>query len=299
MNARRSVRTILVALPAVLLVACGTGAAGGGSGSARSTQASLAAPAPAPVAQGPGASAGAPAGQAALPAPPPVDAEGQKIIRKADLTISVRESLGDALTKVEDLVRGEGGYISGSAAQAPGGQGLRTGTFSFQVPAANFDATLDRLRALGTVESFNVTGQDVSLQYVDLQARLANAQAQLAAYQALLGRASSIQDIISIQNQLGQVTSQIEQLKGQIDYYDHATSFHTISVTIREAGAPAKAPADEYGTRTALQNALHNFLATVNLGIEALGAAGPFLVLALLGLGGYRVWRRRLTPAAA
>ena len=298
MNARGLVSRLLVALPALLLVACGSGAASGAGSSSRGAQ--LSAPVTvAPPAQGAAAPAGSAADQAALPAPPPTGAEGQKIIRKADLTISVRQSLGDTLTKVEDLVRAEGGYISGSTAQAPSGQGLRTGTFSFQVPAANFDATLDKLRGLGTVESFNVSGQDVSLQYVDLQARLANAQAQLAAYQALLQRASSIQDIISIQNQLGQVTSQIEQLKGQIDYYDHATSFHTVSVTIREAGAPAKAPADEYGTRTALQNALHNFLATVNLAIEALGAAGPFLVLALLALAAYRLRRRRLVPEAS
>ena len=248
----------------------------------------------------PGQSQASAPDSSALPPVPPVGAEGQKIIRTANLGIEVPAGrLDDKLTEVETLIRSQGGYISGSTAQAPSGDGLRTGTFNFQVPAANFDVTLDALRKLGKVQSFNVSGQDVSLQYVDLQARLKNAEAQRDAIQALLARAQTIQEIIQVQNQLGQITAQVEQLKGQIDYFDHATSFHTVSVTLREAGLPARSPSDEWGTRTALADALHNFVTTLNYAIVALGAVGPFILLGVIGFGGYRVWRSRSKAAAA
>src|SRR5436305_12069702 len=107
------------------------------------------------------------------------------------------------------------------------------------VPADKFDDTIDQLTQLGKLQNEHISGQDVSAQYVDLQARLANQEAQRDAMLVLLKRAQSISDIIAIQTQLGQITQQIEELKGQIQYLDHNTAFSTISVNIVEAGAPA------------------------------------------------------------
>jgi hypothetical protein len=162
------------------------------------------------------------------------------------------------------------------------------------VPAKNFDETIDALAKLGKVQNEHISGQDVSAQYVDLQARLANAEAQRNAMVALLQRAQSVSDIIAIQNQLGQITQQIEELKGQIQYLDHNTSFSTVTVNIVEAGAPApRAPNDSWGFATALGDAAHNFVTTINYMITGLGAIGP--VLLLVGLA-YFVWRRLGSP---
>ena len=286
--------TWLVLAGGVLLAACG-GAQSASSGnstavpnsSVQSTAHSAAAPAPsgATVRSAGPQQPDAASQPAPFPVPPPSTGEGPKVIRTAQLTIGVESGgFDNGLTSVENLIRGQGGYISGSTAQGGSNERLRTGTFSFQVPVASFDETLDRLRKLGQVESFAVSGTDVSLQYVDLEARLRNAEAQAAAIQALLQKATTVQEIIAVQNQLGQITGQVEQLKGQINYFDHATGFATVSVTLREAGATARPQTDAYGTRTALGNAAHNFLAGVNVMIVALGTAGPFLILVLLGL---------------
>ena len=162
------------------------------------------------------------------------------------------------------------------------------------VPAAHFDATIDELAKVGKVQSEHITGSDVSAQYVDLRARLANAEAQHNAMLALLTKAQNINDIIAVQNQIGQITAQIEQLKGQIKYLDDNTSYSSISVTMAESGAPAPtAKADSWGFATALSDAAHNFVTTINYFVTGLGAIGPFLVLAGLGL---LLWRRRRAP---
>jgi hypothetical protein len=223
--------------------------------------------------------------------------QGPQVIRQGQLAISVKSGTFDSsLSTVRTLVEGEGGYVSGTDAQANpvSNDGIRTGVISFMIPAAKFDTTVDELRGLGKVQTFHISGQDVSAQYVDLQARLANEEAQRNAMLALLGRAQTVSDIIAVQNQLGQITGQIEQLKGQINYIDHNVAFSTITVTLTEAGAPvASAPSDSWGFASALSDAAHNFVTTVNYLITALGAAGPVLVL--LGLG-YVVWRRAGRP---
>jgi hypothetical protein len=228
---------------------------------------------------------------------------GPPVIRQAQLSITVGSGLFDTkLQSVRTLVESEGGYIAGTDAQAsPDNQSqsdgqIRTGVVSFMVPAAHFDDTIDQLAHVGKVERVHITGTDVSTQYVDLNARLANAEAQLAAMRALLARAQDINDIIAVQNQIGQITAQIEQLKGQIKYLDDNTSYSTVTVTLIEAGAPpAAAPSDNWGFATALNQAAHNFVTTIDYFLTGLGAAGPFLVLLLVG---FLVWRRRRAPEA-
>ena len=218
------------------------------------------------------------------PAPTPI--QGPLVIRQAQLTVSVTSgSFESKLTDVRHLVELEQGFIAGTDAQVNpqlSDDRIRTGVISFMVPAKNFDETID------------ISGQDVSAQYVDLQARLANAEAQRNAMVALLQRAQSVSDIIAIQNQLGQITQQIEQLKGQIQYLDHNTSFSTVTVNIVEAGAPAPtAASDNWGFVTAISDAAHNFVTTINYLITGLGAIGPVLVLLALA---YFVWRRLGSP---
>jgi len=222
---------------------------------------------------------------------PPI--QGPQVIRQAQLSISVKSgSFDSSLAAVRSVVEIEQGYISGTDAQAnpATNDGIRTGVITFMVPASNFDVTIDAVSNLGKVQTEHIGGQDVSAQYVDLQARLANEEAQRNAMLVLLGQAKNIPDIISIQNQIGQITGQIEQLKGQIQYIDHNVAFSTISVTLTEAGAPvATTPSDSWGFASALTDAAHNFVTTINYVITFIGAVGPVLVL--LGLG-YLVWRR-------
>jgi hypothetical protein len=225
---------------------------------------------------------------------------GPPVIRQATLNISVGSgTFGSKLSEVRNIVEAQGGYIAGTDAQASAASDsqpsqLRTGVINFMVPAANFDGTIDQISKIGTLQGEHITGNDVSAQYVDLNARLDNAEAQHQVYLALLAKATTTNDIIAIENQIGQITAQIEQLKGQIKYLDNNTSYSSITVTMTEGPAPAQQPSnDSWGFATALNNAAHNFVATINYVVSGLGAVGPFLVVVLVGL---LIWRRRRIP---
>ena len=226
--------------------------------------------------------------------------QGPPVIRQATLSIGVGSgTFGSKLSDVRHIVEGEGGYIAGtdaSVSPATDSQSsqITTGTINFMVPAANFDAAIDELTKVGTLKGEHITGTDVSAQYVDLNARLANAEAQHQVYLALLAKATNTNDIIAIENQIGQITAQIEQLKGQIKYLDNNTSYSAITVTMTESAPPAQAPTnDSWGFATSLNEAAHNFVTTIDYVVSALGALGPFLVL--VGLG-FLLWRRRRAP---
>ncbi len=294
----------VLVIVSILVVA---GACGGGSGSGGATSSndgtSLSQPA-AGGAQQPSKAVGQPngttGGTTTLPGDTVPTLQGPPVIRQAQLSMTVGNGAFDSkLAQVRTLVESEGGYIAGTDAQANPATSsedsqIRTGVISFMVPAAHFDDTIDQLSKVGKVQSEHITGTDVSAQYVDLRARLANAEAQHAAMLALLTKAQNINDIIAVQNQIGQITAQIEQLKGQIKYLDDNTSYSNVSVTLTESGAPAQAASsDNWGFATALSGAAHNFVTTIDYFVTGLGAVGPFIVLAGIG---FLVWRRRRTP---
>jgi hypothetical protein len=106
--------------------------------------------------------------------------QGPPVIRQAQLNINVGAGTFDSkLSQARTLVEAEGGYIAGTSAQsAPVDNQIRSGVINFMVPAANFDATIDGLSKIGKVQNEQITGTDVSGQYIALQTRVENAEAQ-------------------------------------------------------------------------------------------------------------------------
>jgi hypothetical protein len=293
-------RLLIGAIAAVMVVACGAGAVSSApsNGSARGGAGSV------PVAGGTAKSVTAPAigsiAQDATTPPiatitdvvPPIG-DGPRVIRTAQIAVEVKNgSFDGTVDKLFAISTNLGGYISGSAASADSGA-LRTGTITFQVPTDKFSEAISEVRALGTVQNLAIGGQDVSAQYVDLQARLKNAEAQRDAMLALLGQAKTVAEIIAVQTQLGQITAQIEQLKGQISYFDHATSYSTISVGVHEAAVALKpVNTDSWGFASAFLQGLHGFASTLDYVLVGVGYAGPVLLLLLLGFAAWRLRRR-------
>src|SRR5215472_3215652 len=282
------------------LAGCGAGGSGGRSAEALSHTPAGAAPQSPQNVSGPVASDApqkSPGDVSFLPKTP----EGPRVQRTARVALDVATGQFDStLNDVIAIVDQAGGYISGSQAQADDGQPMRSGQVTFQVPSAHFDDVLTQIRKKGTPRTITISGNDVSLQYVDLQARLTNAEAQRNAMLALLQQARSVSDTIQIQNQLGQVTGQIEELKGQISFLGHSMTYATVSVAIRETTA---SPRDEWGLQSAASQATHNLVNLIALLILVLGTLAPFLALGLgIGFAAWRVllrYRRHHAPRQA
>ncbi len=96
------------------------------------------------------------------------------IIRTAQLSVITKE-FDKARANLETILKRHRGYVGELKAGGSTGSG-RTLTATLRVPADQLDATLTEVKALGRVESESQSGQDVTSQYVDLEARLTNAR---------------------------------------------------------------------------------------------------------------------------
>ena len=118
-----------------------------------------------------------------------------------------------------------------------------TATVTLRVPAdqATYQATLERLRGLAErVVDEQSQAQDVTEEYVDLDARLRNLRASEESLLQLLAKAQRVEDILSIQRELTNVRGQIEQIQGRKQALERRADMATITLTIREAGAFAR-----------------------------------------------------------
>src|SRR5213593_2243068 len=109
----------------------------------------------------------------------------------------------------------------------------RSASLTIRVPSARFGDALQQLKSLdGEVQTSGVSAQDVTDQFVDLQARLTAKQAEEQRYLAILNRANTIDEILKVDGSLANVRTQIEQLTAQINSIKNRTEFSTISMSI-------------------------------------------------------------------
>jgi len=249
--------------------------------------------------------AGGSAGSAATPTNPLFDTGAQlppmgqpKIVKTATVTLEVKKgTFGSAVNAVASVASGHGGYVVSTDTSVEKDR-PSSGTIVLRVPVSAFDAVRNDLATLGTVKDEHLTGDDVSGQAVDLDARIRSLQAQEDAIRGLMAKATSVTDTVEIQNQLGRVRQQIEQLTAEKNRLDGAADLSTITLQLAEAAAgpaPKTAPKPHHAPST-LRHSLTlaaNGVATVTAGtIVVLGWAIPLAVLALLGWAVWRLVRR-------
>jgi hypothetical protein len=187
-------------------------------------------PAEAPVSPGVG-----PAGLGGQPLPAAVAAGTARIVKNATLSVSVkRGGLGDSYQRAVDAAAAVGGWVQASQT------GTDQATLTLKVPSDKLVGVIGTIRGLGKVTSVSETGEDVTAEYVDLEARIGHWRAQEAVFVGLMAKAKTIPETIQIQQQLSTIQEQIEQLEGRRRLLDGQTSFSTLRLTLLEEGAVSK-----------------------------------------------------------
>ena len=119
------------------------------------------------------------------------------------------------------------------------------GWISIRVPDESFEQALADIRELAVrVESESTSSRDVTEEYIDLEARLANAEATEQEFLALLEKAEDVDDILRIYESLSRIREEIEQIKGRMQYLERTSSMSLISVYLEpELSGKATVPA--------------------------------------------------------
>jgi hypothetical protein len=180
----------------------------------------------------------------------------------------------------------------------------RSASLTIRVPSTRFGDALQQLKSLeGEVQTSGVSAQDVTDQFVDLQARLTAKQAEEQRYLAILNRANTIDEILKVDASLGTVRTQIEQLTAQINSIKARTEFSTISMSISTLSAlpgdtTSKAwdPAKTVGRALAALGAMMQVFADAVIWLIVFGWL-PLLALAAVVFATARMRRTTAPPA--
>ncbi len=222
--------------------------------------------------------AGAPV-QSPPMAPGPVLPALRRVIRTALVSLEV-EDLDAAASRLTRIAESAGGFVAGSSYVQ---SGTPEGSFVLRVPSPRFADVLAQVETLGHVLQRRLSGQDVTEEYVDLQARIRNLERYEQRLLAFVDRATKVSDLLVIEQELARVRGEIEMLTGRMRYLDRQVDLATIEVSAREA----KSSSSFWNVDDTLAKIRNAFLATIRQILRAgealivtLSALVPVLVLA-------------------
>jgi Domain of unknown function (DUF4349) len=163
-------------------------------------------------------------------------------IKSVNLTLSIDSAKYPEVNgKVPSIATSVGGFVESSSERSeplndPSGNGrkMRISWFVIRVPNERFDETRKNMANLGEVTNQKLSGQEVSAQIVDIEARLASLTLQEEAYKKLFDQANGVNEIVAVQDQVTKVRTQIETITAQREALKSQVAYSTVTVTLRE-----------------------------------------------------------------
>jgi len=165
------------------------------------------------------------------------EAADRKIIRNADITMEV-DSTTDAQQRVTSIAESNGGFVVTSEAKQRANVDPAKRTLDIKlvvrIPASRFGSALDQIKQLaGNVSQAIVSGQDVTEDFIDLEARIRTQKALELQFLEIMKQARKVEDALEVQRQIADVRTDIEKLEGRKRFLENRSSLSTITVNIQ------------------------------------------------------------------
>ncbi len=211
------------------------------------------------------------------------DTTDRKIIHTATLEI-IAEKVATVDESIRELLKNHGGYIADYRQNRVYGDRL-SAVWVLRVPAGKFNDLLAEIEELGErVENKEVSAEDVTEEYIDLQMRLANKKVLKDRIKKLIEeKAGNVKDVVEAESHLSRVTEEIERMTGRLRYLSSHVKMTTITLSAREKQNYVPASFSERITATFTNSIslIGNFFQGLAI---FLVAAIPWVILAVIAL---------------
>ena len=156
--------------------------------------------------------------------------------RKIVYNASVRMETTDYDTTraaLQEAVTAANGYLE-STDQGGSKDSSRYTYYTARIPAENYRSFLTAAGEAGNVTSLNESAQDITAEYVDVEARLKALNDQRDRLNALADKAETTADLLEIESQLSDVQYQLESYTGQMRLMDNQVRYSTVDISLQE-----------------------------------------------------------------
>ncbi|MBZ5525268.1 MAG: DUF4349 domain-containing protein [Acidobacteriia bacterium] len=155
------------------------------------------------------------------------------IVHEAQLSLVSRD-FDQGRAAIDEILKRHGGYVGSLNVSAPPGSG-RTLNGTLRVPAVQLQETLAELKKLGRVTYESQSGDEITEQYVDLEARLANSRNSEQRLKELQrDRTGKLKDVMEVELQIGRVREEIETMDAERKNLGNRVDFATLTITLAE-----------------------------------------------------------------
>src|SRR5215813_14180264 len=207
----------------------------------------------------------------------------RKIIRNGNLTIEVN-SPAEVQRKIASIAESHQGFVvTSEATQRTTDDRTKpeiTVNLVVRVPAAQFDQTMNEIRATSQrIIQEKTSGQDVTEEFMDLDARIRNQKALETQFIEIMKRAGKVEDALSVQRELAEVRTEIEKLEGRRRFLENQSSLSTITVTLQPPTPIVNTTGFWYNVRSAFTDGVDVALAIILFLIRAVVALLPIALL--------------------
>ena len=157
--------------------------------------------------------------------------------RKIIVTVNMRvetKTFDSLISGIEAQVSELKGYIQSSDVSGNSASGNRYASITVRIPSDSHTAFTDYVTKNCNVLQKQVSTDDATLKYIDIQSRIDALKAEKTALEDLLKNAGSVGDIITVQERLTQVISQLESYSSQLRSLENLVSYSTVTLRISE-----------------------------------------------------------------
>ncbi len=209
----------------------------------------------------------------------------RKIIRNANLTLETNAP-EEAQQKITAIAESKGGFVIESSQSSSDAQATTrdTVTMTIRIPAAKFNETLDEIRKTSSrVIVETVKGQDVTEEFIDIEARLKTKKALEEQFLGIMKQSKSVEDALNVQRELADVRGEIEQIEGRKRFLENQSSLSTVKIELQSPTAfSANSAGFFYQLGQAFSTGFSGALSFILVFVTALIALVPVLLFVVL-----------------
>jgi hypothetical protein len=216
-------------------------------------------------------------------------AADQKIIKTSRIALEVK-NVTATLDPLKGIATAHGGYIGSLSVNTRYGDRLYA-VLTMRVPSHEFDSAITEIKALGSLTSESLSADDVTEEYLDLQARRTALASQLAQYNRIMEKAENVSEILEVQVQIERVQVEIDRIDGRLKYLDNRVDYGTITVSLEE---PEPVGGGEgFSIISVINEGIMGFLAVTAGLVIILISIIPLVILGAIVFVIYRWWKGR------